>query len=448
MSLRPALMFACVTALTGAFVACSARESGEAGERSASVGKASSAIKGGTDTTLYPFVVGVQTANGGTCTGTLIAPNLVLTARHCVSSINTGEQIDCTTSTFTGNYPATGFAVTTSPVMTRTARYYGVTKVIVPSVTKVCGNDMALLQLNAKVPASEAPSIAPLIGHTLYNQKLFSDMFVAVGYGLTGTQQAAPNSSGTRRIRTDMRLQCLPGRPDSECNFGNYVFNPNDVLTGNGVCQGDSGSAMLERRNFDNGVYLATGVLSRGGPDCTDGIYTRTDAWKDWLVSNGIAAATAGGYAPLAWMTPPAADPEDAPVPKATRDAGADTGKPVPPKPKKAFGEACDAPAECAGNACTETGAAGETTCSQTCDEANVCPDGYACNEASICAIPPPPVTPPAANANATGGGGCSVTGDVGRTDPTKPIPWRSAGLALGCIAGVCTAMRRKRRIG
>src|SRR5204863_45058 len=75
----------------------------------ASVASSRADIIGGKVDNLDTFVVGIDIGGLGVCSGTLIAPNLVLTARHCVS--RTLVQIDCNpdggidTGKVISNYP-------------------------------------------------------------------------------------------------------------------------------------------------------------------------------------------------------------------------------------------------------------------------------------------------------------------------------------------------------
>ena len=69
---------------------------------SESLTAASSAIQGGTNDTTHLFAVGVvaQLAGGtGLCSGALLAPNLVATARHCVAP-PAGTTVYCASATF------------------------------------------------------------------------------------------------------------------------------------------------------------------------------------------------------------------------------------------------------------------------------------------------------------------------------------------------------------
>src|SRR5207249_4339434 len=53
-------------------------------------------VRGVADRGRDPAVVAVDIAGEGLCTGTLVGPNVVLTARHCVSK--TVEAVDCPSS--------------------------------------------------------------------------------------------------------------------------------------------------------------------------------------------------------------------------------------------------------------------------------------------------------------------------------------------------------------
>src|SRR5690348_3224394 len=78
----------------------------------------SQAIQGGTSDSTHTFAVGVCIGgNGpgqceGICSGALIAPNVVVTARHCVNK--TSPSINCSEKPTFGALEATSFWVTTN----------------------------------------------------------------------------------------------------------------------------------------------------------------------------------------------------------------------------------------------------------------------------------------------------------------------------------------------
>jgi hypothetical protein len=81
------------------------------------------------------------------------------------------------------------------------------------------------------------------------------------------------------------------------------------------ICSGDSGGPALDAAG------RVIGVASRGDPDCSVGIYSAVDSWKDLIVSTAIDAADDGGYAPPTWTgSVPTMDAGT------TMDAGMDAG--------------------------------------------------------------------------------------------------------------------------
>jgi secreted trypsin-like serine protease len=129
-----------------------------------SLGDVSEPLVGGTTDTTDKAVLAVisQTASQvGLCTGTLIAPNLVLTARHCIESVPEGS-VDCSTTKFTPPAGGEQVAVSTSTsLQQRNTSFYQVSEVHVPpDGNTVCGDDIALLVLAKPFPASVLQPIA------------------------------------------------------------------------------------------------------------------------------------------------------------------------------------------------------------------------------------------------------------------------------------------------
>ncbi|MGH7285523.1 MAG: trypsin-like serine protease, partial [Polyangiaceae bacterium] len=207
-------------------------------------------IQGGSDDgTAHPFAVGfcIDVPGNGTvdcnnlnvdiCSGALIAPNLVVTARHCVQ--NTDKQIDCASSVFSGQL-ANNFYVTTDPTFTGATHWHTVSSINVPTPTSVCGNDIALLTLQDDVPAAEATPITPVVQYPMTTHPMYSRQVTAVGYGATqaGTN---PPGAGTRRIKGAIPIECVVGDTDfAGCDtvFDSGTIDPKEFITGDGTCQG------------------------------------------------------------------------------------------------------------------------------------------------------------------------------------------------------------------
>jgi MYXO-CTERM domain-containing protein len=281
------------------------------------VGTTSSPIQGGTTDTTHLFAVGVvqlaqeQQNMIAFCSGVLLAPNLVATARHCVAQL-TSTTIDCTSSTFGPLYPASDVVVTTDTNITMNSTFIGVTSVIVPTgsdQTFVCGNDIALMILdrNIDLPEYVEPVISPPMTSALYKP-----VVSAIGYGIDTPTDSMGTTAGTRRIRENVDLTCIPNDTTFTDCFtdpqAKMVLTKGEFVSGDSTCEGDSGSGAFEQSNFDLGKWVAFGVLSRGGVStdgatCEQPIYTRFDEWGSLIVGAAEQAAKQAvpSYTLAAW---------------------------------------------------------------------------------------------------------------------------------------------------
>lgn len=243
------------------------------------------AIQGGYDDATDTAVVGIRIdGTGVTCTGSLVAPNLVLTAQHCVASVPTGP-LDAST-TFGALRPARALYVTTRATFSvRSADYHRVAEVLVPpGERRVFGEDIALVVLAAAVAPSEATPLALRLSTPPAADELYS----AIGYGAT----SAFGTDNDRRRRLDDRaVRCVA----RGCYDGGG--NPNEWVGDEGPCAGDSGGPALDSAG------RVLGVMARGAVNCGNPMYTLLSPFRDWLVREAVRVALAAGSSPPDWAS-------------------------------------------------------------------------------------------------------------------------------------------------
>ncbi len=292
------------------------------------VGSDEPSIQGGKEDPRHPWAVGIYWNQGGLCSGSLIAPNLVLTARHCVAASPASILCDGT-EVFGATRPASEFIVTTRSEVTLGPHNYDVKSIVVPKDTTFCGNDIALVVLDSNVPAAEAKPIVPAVSNPISDHSLYGSRITAIGFGLTAPASTGAHDSNKRRIRQQIPIRCIPGDTTLPCSpelFGSV--HEREFLTAYGVCSGDSGSGAYEQKSFDRDEPVALGVLSRGYNDettCLEATYTRTDSFKDLIVSTAVKAAGLGAYPLPAWAMTDGGPPDGGF--EEEDDAGSDGGK-------------------------------------------------------------------------------------------------------------------------
>ncbi|MFT3863301.1 MAG: serine protease [Solirubrobacterales bacterium] len=258
--------------------------------------KATGSVIGGHSTTIatYPslaFIEGLQATDGYACSGTVVAPRVILTAGHCVEDISSSSLVEpelikvATGVSNLKHIPADKIS--------------DVERVIVnPSFSpSVLHGDAGLLILTRPVTATPI-ALATKAESSLYEA---GTKLTVAGWGI--------DNRHAETIADQLQAATVPVEESKRCEKGIrriYPFldptiqlcaidAPKYHIT---TCHGDSGGPAMARRA--DGSLVEVGVTSLGSEDCkptSPAVFTRVDQIQEW-VQSWIDYVESGGAQP------------------------------------------------------------------------------------------------------------------------------------------------------
>jgi hypothetical protein len=199
------------------------------------------------------------------CSASLVGPNLILTARHCVAYLSDG-QFSCTVrgepvDNPTGggrlglHLPAESLEIYGRETPRKTILAHGQQIISTLSPT-VCNNDLAFVVLDTSLEL-------PLVPMRLGRSARAHEAAVLVGYGLDGEQQVLDYRTQPRAQKRDLEIEAVG--PDSVADGVTTVPPRALILETPSGCVGDSGGPLLAQ---ETGAILGVYSLQQGD-SCT-----------------------------------------------------------------------------------------------------------------------------------------------------------------------------------
>jgi secreted trypsin-like serine protease len=254
------------------------------------------------------FIEAREGKHGFACTGTVVAPRVVLTAAHCVENLDRG-----------GLTPAGQYALATGVTSPEEAKAENIFRVAEAHVFP--GFDPGTLHGDAGILILDRPTTAPVLALAgADDAALYAGgaTVLLAGWGLT----RANEKEGPSGLRTTSMLVETPSFCKAKTRGYFSPFSPVAQMCTldlpskkSGGCFGDSGGPVIGQR--PDGTAVELGIISTGDEFCNTkrpNVMTRADYVSGW-VAEWISATEAGGprpaldpKTPFPQMTEPAAE--------------------------------------------------------------------------------------------------------------------------------------------